>query len=71
MSFKTRLIVFFSAVLICAGTLVLTVSADTKVTKETVTPATESSPSQKKIRLIEIDAPITRPNVDLAVVVSF
>jgi len=54
----TRLSVLIYSVLIITGTLVITVSADTKAAK-TAPPAAISAPSIKKVHVIEIDAPIT------------
>ena len=59
MHIKARHTVFIALLLILAGTFVLTAAANTKATKETITPAVAPSPSLKKIHLIEIGAPIT------------
>lgn len=62
MRLPARLPVLISLALIIAGALVLTVSADTKKTKQIskpAPPAAASVPSARTIHVIEIDAPIT------------
>ena len=55
-----RSIVLFSLALLVAGTFVLAVAADAKKVSKTAPPAEAvSTPSSRKIHLIEIDAPIT------------
>jgi len=59
MRLKTRLTVLIYSVLIMTGALVVTVFADTKNAGKTAPPEAVSVPSENKIHLIEIDAPIT------------